>query len=335
MASDIRSRLNADYVKDCNKFRKRDVIQVYVEGFLDKSFWYFFLQPYEQAHKCEFRISILRDRDRTLCGKDSVLAYKKEKDLGRNLWLCVDSDYDELIKNYGAYSDLIKRSKYIITTWWYSIENLKCAPLLLRDDVIKASLPDKFGVDFIAVMGEISKLYKGIFFLLLEMKEKHDDRFQIDEFSACLSKISFKNGELDKESVQSAINVWTQNHADWFEQYKTEAGKWKKKLEKMGFGEDEYYQLYNGHGLYEHIAVPMVEHYAKKLRSAQLNTIANGADSKERKEQLVNEYNNKTKMVQGTIPLKERVKQLITDNIPLMDCSAAQKIKSQIEAALA
>lgn len=335
MTSDIRSRLNADYVKNCNKFRKRDVIQVYVEGFLDKSFWYFFLQPYEQAYKCEFRISILRDRDRTLCGKDSVLAYKKEEDLGKNLWLCVDSDYDELIKNYGIYSEVIKRSKYIVTTWWYSIENLKCAPQLLRDNVIKASFPDKFGIDFTAIMGEISKLYKDIFFLLLEMKEKHDDRFQIDEFCACLSKISFKNGELDKVSIQDEINVWVQNHVDWFEQYQKEFGKWKKKLEKLGFSENEYYQLYNGHGLYEHIAVPMVEYYAKNLRSTQLNTIANGADSKERKEQLVNEYKNKTIMGQETLSLRERVKQLITDNTPIMDCSAAKKIKLQIEAALA
>ena len=333
MASDIRTHLNSKYVQLSNKLRRKQVIQVYVEGLLDKSFWLFFLQPYEKLNNCEFRVSILRDRDKTLCGKDSVLSYKHEEDLGKNLWLCIDSDYDELIKDYGNYSALIRRNKYIITTWWYSIENLKCTPELLRANIIKTSLHDTFDVDLNSIMCEISKLYKKIFFLLLEMEEKHDARFKINDFCICLSKISFRNNKLDTNSIQTEINNWVQKHNNLFTHYGNNINRWEYRLKSLGFCVEDYYQLYNGHGLYEHIAVPMVEYYAKSLRSEQLNRIANGADNEERKKGLVAEYNHRTIYSCGATTLRNRIEQLIADNDPMMESSAALKIKEQIEAA--
>lgn len=142
MASDIRQYLNSGFVGLSNKFRKKEVVLVYVEDEIDKVFWLSFLLPFELTNNVEFHVCVIRDRDKTLKGKASVLSYKSESDLGRNLWICIDSDYDELVKNFSAYTDLIRKNKYIITTWWYSIENLKSQPELLKINILKASLAD-------------------------------------------------------------------------------------------------------------------------------------------------------------------------------------------------
>lgn len=49
MASDIRQRLNSTFVHLSNKFRNKEVIQVYVEDDIDKVFWFSFLHPFELA----------------------------------------------------------------------------------------------------------------------------------------------------------------------------------------------------------------------------------------------------------------------------------------------
>ena len=160
MASDIRQYLNSSFVSLSNKFRKKEVILVYVEYEIDKVFWISFLLPFELIYNVEFHVCVIRDRDKTLKGKASVLSYKNESDLGRNLWICIDSDYDELVKDFSAYTNLIGRNKYILTTWWYSIENLKCQPGLLKVVILKASLADCCTVNIKYFLGTICVSFK-------------------------------------------------------------------------------------------------------------------------------------------------------------------------------
>lgn len=334
MARDIRKFLNSSYVKRSNNLRKCEVIQVYVEDEIDKVFWYAYLHQYETLYKCSFRISTLQDRNKSLKGKASLLSYKPQESLGHNMWICIDSDYDEIVNNFSAYSDRILHDKYVITTYWYSIENLKCTPDSLEYNILKASLPDECDIDVGHILQIISSLYKNIFYLLLEMKEKHDDRFKIDDFCKCLSYVSFKNGKLDKDFVVNKLKKWEQDHTNLFQQYENRFYHWKKKLENLGFKETDYYQLYKGHGLFENIAIPLVRHFAYRYRTNEITKIVNGADKKERKDNLVTEYYNNTFTLQESTSLSERIKQLITDNTPNMNNSASIKIKEQIKKAL-
>ena len=59
MASDIRQHLNSTFVHLSNKFRNKEVIQVYVEDDIDKVFWFSFLHPFELAYNVEFHVSII------------------------------------------------------------------------------------------------------------------------------------------------------------------------------------------------------------------------------------------------------------------------------------
>lgn len=333
MARDVRSFLNSAYVERSNCLRKRDIIQVYVEDEIDKVFWYVYLHPYEMLHNCTFRISTLQDRNKILKGKASLLAYKHQKDLGHNMWLCIDSDYDELIKDFSEFSKRIKQDKFVITTFWYSIENLKCVPELLEMDILKASLSDSCDIDVNEILQKISVLYKNLFYLLLEMEEKHDNRFKIENFCQCLSFVSFKDGKLDEAYIKTEILKWKQINMSLFQQYGQRFKYWKNKLTSLGFKETEYYQLYNGHGLFEKIAVPLVKFYAYMYRCKEITKIVNGADKKERKENLIKEYKNNT-FTQSESSLQNRIEQLIIDNSPSMDNAASIMIKKQIEKAI-
>lgn len=335
MATDIRNFLNSDYIDNSNKLRKKPVIQVYVENNIDKAFWSSILSAFEEKINCQFRIYTICERGKFLTGKRSIFTYKQESYLGKNMWICIDSDYDELIKDYSPFSEMIRHNKYVITTWWYSIENLKCYPKLLRENLMKVSLIDRCDVDLNEILSNISKLYEEIFLLLLEMKEKHDDRFKIDDFCECLSFVSYKECALNVQSVKSKIDEWKNNHIDWFNQYGNSFSEWKKKLKAVGFFETDYYQLYKGHGVFDKIAVPMVEYFSDKYRDKYIEEIKNGADSEDRKKQLISEYYKATFASKKAGSLRSRIIQLITDNTPDYNCSASVKIREQIENALA
>lgn len=335
MTKDIRTHLNSAYVAYSNKLRKKEIIQVYVEDEIDKIFWHFYLHPYESIYHCSFRISTLQDRNKVLKGKASLLSYKQQNDLGHNMWLCIDSDYDELIKDFSVFSKRIKQDNFVITTWWYSIENLKCMPELLEMNILKASLADNCDIDVRGMLQTISILYKNMFLLLLEMEEKHDNRFKIEDFCKNLSFVCFsEKGKLEKEQIECEIKKWRNSHLSLYQQYGHRFNHWEAKLRNLGFNETDYYQLYNGHGLLENVAVPLVKFYAHKYRTIQLNTIINGADKKERKENLIAEYYNNTFTSKDSGSLLMRVKQLVIDNQPNINNSASMRIKKQIENAL-
>lgn len=288
----------------------------------------------EDLYNCSFRISTLQDRNKTLKGKASLLSIKPEEALGHNMWLCIDSDYDEIVKGFSDFSERILHDDYVITTFWYSIENLKCTPDLLELNILKASLADECDIEIERILQKISILYKNIFYLLLEMKEKHDKRFKIDDFCQCLSYVSFKNAELDESSIRNNLNKWKQDHISLFQQYGKRFNHWKGKLEHLGFKETDYYQLYQGHGLFKNIAIPLIKYFAYRYRSNEITKILNGADKEARKDELVKEYYNNTFTSVESTSLRERIEQLITDNSPSMNNSASIKIKEQIEKAL-
>lgn len=334
MASDIRQYLNSNFVHLSNKFRKKKVIQVYVEGEIDKVFWLSFLTPFEQLYNVEFHACVIRDRQKILNGKTSILSHKKETDIGKNLWICIDSDYDELVKDFSAYTNLIRKNKYIITTWWYSIENLKCQPELLADDILKASLADYCSINIEEILSEISNCYKEMFLLLLEMKEQKDKRFKIEDFIQCLTFIEFDENGFNEADVKRKIAEWKNFNKILFNQYGCRFHFWENRLNSLGYKVEDYYHMYCGHGLFDKIAVPLVCYYARKYRTEMLSKIIGGADSASRKKDLVEEYYNNTFTTRDRASLKHRVVQLITDNSPCGNSTASAKIKEQIKNAL-
>lgn len=324
---------NSKYIAKANLFRKVDIIQVYVEDedIEDNAFWRFFLQPYEKPHNVKFKISTLRDKQKTLVGKCSLLSKFDDEKLGKNLWLCIDSDYDDLIKGYTVFSERITKNKYIITTWWYSIENLKCQPELLTNNLLKVTLSDIQEDDISKVMNDLGQKLKIPFILLLVMREQHDDRYTMSDFKQLLSSIRFKEGMIDDAILSDLLSIWNLQNSDCITQYSQNIQKWEGKLSRLGFSSEDYFQLYNGHHLLDYVAISLLKDKADRLRTQQKSNISNGADAADRKQTLLKEYDNKT--CRG-LSVHQRIEQLINDNNQFPESSATKKIRQQIEEAL-
>ena len=205
---------------------------------------------------------------------------------------------------------------------------------VIGDGYIKGIFADQCDVDVDKVFKVISNLYKKLFLLLLEMEEKHDPSFKIEDFCKCLSYVNFKDKKLDESSIKTKIDNWEHAHTNLFQKYGKRFNFWIAKLKGMGFEESDYYHLFQGHGLLEYVAIPLVRFYANSYRTDMLNSITNGADTKERKATLVKEYYNNTFTTNDAGSLTARIRQLISDNNPGMDNFASFKIKEQIETAL-
>lgn len=331
MSTSLLDSRSSKYISKANLFRKVNTIQVYVEDIEDVAFWRFFLNPYEDSHNVKFVITTLRENQKTLVGKTSLLSRFDDESLGKNLWLCIDSDYDDIVKGYSMYSDRIMHNKYIITTWWYSIENLKCHPDLLKDNLFKVSLPEIFEEDIKYIMNDLGQRLKEPFILLLVMKERHDTRYTMNDFKQLLSSIRFKDGTIDDVILTGLISDWNNKYSMLLNQYSTKVSEWVCKLSRIGFSCADYYQLYNGHYLFDYIAVSLLLNKAEIIRSKKLSTITNGADTADQKETLRKEYEKKT--CRG-LTLRKRIEQLINDNYQIPKCSATEKICQQIEEAL-
>ena len=328
--SPIESR-SSKYIAKANLFRRVNKIQVYVEDIEDNAFWRFFLQPYEKPNNVQFIISTLRDKQKTLVGKCRLLSNFDDKKLGKHLWICIDSDYDDLINGYSDFSERITKNKYIITTWWYSIENLKCQPELLTNNLLKVTLSDIPEDDISNIMNDLGQKLKIPFILLLVMREQHDDRYTMSGFQQLLSSIRFKEGKVDDAVLTQVLSEWNTHHNTYIAQYSSKIQEWEGKLNHLGFSSKEYFQLYNGHYLLDYIAVSLLKDKADRLRTQQKSIIRNGADSADRKQTLLNEYDNKT--CRG-LTLHQRIEQLINDNNQFPECSAVSRIRQQIEEAL-
>ena len=106
-------------------------ITAYVENIEDEIFWEYVFTKYAPSLKIIF---YPHSRDSEF--KSGVQEVLKEKDkTGKNLILCIDSDFRYLLQDKE-----INDNPFIFQTYTYSIENHKCAPQNLNRIVKTASL---------------------------------------------------------------------------------------------------------------------------------------------------------------------------------------------------
>ena len=172
---------DADYYEAANLVVEAD-ITAFVESFEDEVFWEAMFAKFAPSLKIHFES---HSRDSQLkSGKQEVL---KEKDkVGKNLILCIDSDFDYLLQN-----PKINDNPYIFQTYTYSIENHKCAPQNLNRIVKIASLKQG-DFDLVKFLEKYSQTIYPIFLYLLyfEQQKYHkihnqtwisDEEFFLDE----------------------------------------------------------------------------------------------------------------------------------------------------------
>ncbi len=292
MAGVISTYLDDRYIKTAGLFRSpkaKPYLYVYVESEEDVLFWRTFWDSYETYYNIIISPVQIPNRDDdtecAICGKDySIsLAIKGQLSLSPSSFICVDADYDWLIDTYHAYTEFLRNNKYIITTYWYSIENIQCHPINLHRYFYDLTFAPECKYNFEEIMANTSKLYSELLLICLISLTKKDNQYNLvsgeDSFANDLKAIQFNNGNICQETINFVHEKEKQLQA-----YKTDNialyDAIKDKLNKSGFSPENYYLIMQGHAIADGVVCHLfsdirkmwhAEYFAKQTNSELRN----------------------------------------------------------------
>jgi len=151
---------DADYYDAANLVVGND-ITAFVEGLDDETFWGDVFSKFAPSLKIKFEAHSRNHEYKT--GKLAVL--KRQNETNQNLILCVDSDFDYLLKDKD-----INENPYIFQTYTYAIENYKCAPKSLSR-LVKTVTLEKPDFDFVKFFAQYSRIIFPFFLLSLYFEQ--------------------------------------------------------------------------------------------------------------------------------------------------------------------
>ena len=152
--SRLSSHLNSAYIAAASRLEGRAArprVVAYVESYDDIFFWRDALS--EAAPHVQFEV-VLPSRLTLGRGKKIALANR----LGPHMIACVDADYDFLMQGATPTGEMVCRSPYVVHTFVYAIENLRCHAEALDRVCVMATLNDRVVFDFRAFLTAFSRI---------------------------------------------------------------------------------------------------------------------------------------------------------------------------------
>ena len=152
--SRLSSHLNSAYIAAASRLEghaARPRVVAYVESYDDIFFWRDALS--EAAPHVQFEV-VLPSRLTLGRGKKIALANR----LGPHMIACVDADYDFLMQGATPTGEMVCRSPYVVHTFVYAIENLRCHAEALDRVCVMATLNDRVVFDFRAFLTAFSRI---------------------------------------------------------------------------------------------------------------------------------------------------------------------------------
>lgn len=341
MASNlIEYAMSLAFISSARKMRRsidKPKVYLYVEDDLDKAFWRKIFKPYSDIY--EFEISVFENLSGIpMPGKDYMLKCVKEKSLQLSSYVmcCVDADYDLIIDVPNKYSDLIRNNAYVIHTYWYSMENLKCYPLNQYNDfAYRVSLP-KTSIcnDFGRCLKVISKLLSKLILFTILDKKKGLGEFTVSDLKSFVSNVSIFNSDLTiKDEFKSEIYKKEKGLQQTMDSNKNDINEIQTALNEMGYIPDNYYCIMQGHTLLENIASEIIKAVSEPIREAWFSNLSGTRDQKKIASEHyahntgVNDNNQES--------LKVRIESMFRDNYDIEKTEAYLNIQEQINIALA
>ena len=327
MPSSLIGNLNSDYIEalgDLLSKRLPEPILVYVESYEDISFWYSILKNYESP-KIKFDIQLPSHNSLTK-GKYEVLSRFKHN-IGPYLILCVDSDYDYLLRDKTEQSRLINQSKFIFQTYAYSIENLRCFSSSLRHVSIQASHKTHNKINF----EELLKRYSIItypLFLWSVFLETIEDTTTMDLTTFCSHirvqetiKIEQDKGENYFQAVSQRIIAQINHLEGTFPQYLQVVENLKSELESLGVKPENTYLFIQGHAVEQGLVLMFMNPLHLSFKKEVENSIRTLAKNSKEIIQEINHYKNKI----------SEPKEVLKTNTEYKSCFLYQKIKTDLD----
>lgn len=265
--------ITSDYFEASNALYNRNRVQVYVEGYDDIPFWKSLFDEFEDGKRV-FEVTTPARRDLAK-GKKVVLQFAEKA--GKNLILCVDSDFDYLFGDAFSRSQLINNSPYLLQTYTYAIENYLCYPPSLHSVCARAAKKDAFIFDFEEFMADYSRTIYPIFvWYAYAARVDRPAIFTLTDFRNTV-KIHFinidDNGEATIQwlgrNVARRVKTLESKHERWI----PEVRKFEKYLREKGVTPEDTHLYMQGHTLFDNVVLTLVTTVANQLRKMSVGEI--------------------------------------------------------------
>ena len=263
--------LNSKFIEAANALRPKKAqhrIIAYVESYDDISFWRSVFNEYENG-RYHFEV-MLPARSSLTKGKKQAMMNMLGKAYGKNMIACVDSDYDYLLQGATSTSRQLIENPYVLHTYAYAIENLKCNAASLKQVCVLSTLNDRNVIDF----NEFMRLYSQICFPLFAWNilfyRKHDTK-SMSILTFCeivrLSSFTISNPAYSLQQLSQRVEHNIALLEKRFPQYTQEHQSLMKELVELGINPEETYFYIQGHHLMNNVVLRMLTPICRHLRN--------------------------------------------------------------------
>ena len=269
MAKRLNENITSRYFEAANglgsKGARRKII-AYVESYDDVFFWRTILGNYEDGSRY-FEVMLPARMNRLERGKKAAIANIIEG-VGNNMIACVDADYDYIIQGASPASRTLLTNRYIFHTYAYAIENLQCYAPSLHNVVVAVVLNDHSIFDFNEFMTRYSEIIYPLFvWNIWYYRSEHYSEFTITDFDNIieLGDVRIDNPEysLDKlhKKVSRAVDNFKKKNSNARDSYLA----LKDDLNRLGVEPSNTYLFIQGHHLFDHVVVPIMDKVCGRL----------------------------------------------------------------------
>lgn len=270
MGKRLADNINSQYIAAANLLRPkkaRKKIVAYVESYDDIFFWRSLLSEFEDE---EYYFEVmLPSSDSLQKGKKAALMNRLGSGLGQNMIACVDADYDYLLQGATSTSRQIIRSRYVLHTYAYAIENFQCYAESLHEACVMATLNDRSIIDIPAFM----RLYSQTIFPLFAWsiwfyRKRILNRFSITDFNntVALNAVNLRQPEEALNDVASRVRRklnWLENR---FSHDRAGVKALQDELQQLGVTPETTYLFIQGHNLFENVTLKLLHPICAQLR---------------------------------------------------------------------
>lgn len=352
MATSLASALNPSFFDASTGMRSPGhlpPIYIYVEDEWDSIFWRQMFAKYEKDY--QLSIKVYQSAETCERGKSKVMSDVSEGRLvlSSSVLVCIDADYDLIIDNYHPqYTDIIRTSPFVITTQYYSAENVLIDGDRLKTIFYRLTLCEHTSIDFDKILHETARTYYQSFLLLLlsiiaQQSDETASDLTINKYNNFLSEAQYDESGCLTDEAQEKIKEFENDYNYLKDANPDGYTRLDEELRKLGYDESNCSCMIQGHGWMDYVAIPILQQIAGPIYSAKVAelTAEVGEDVENRGEvirQKHNHYANQTFIhtgcVKGKWSLLERITQLIKDTDINTNKEVITQIQHKIDCAL-
>ena len=299
----------------------KTLVKVFVEGYEDVAFWRCIFDNFTNPY-LRFEISVPTRED--LPKGKKVLINNADK-ASRTMLLCMDSDFDYLLRDDDAQSRLINDHPFMFHTYAYATENYLCYAPSLHNVCVKATKNDTRIFSFETFLADYSRTIHPLFLWYVYSASKHTENvFPLADFKASVRLNYLDIPDNGRNTIQWLARQVARREQALEYQYPDiakEIPRFDEYLRSKGVEPELTYLFMHGHTLMDNVVMIVLHDVCEKLRQISLAKIV--ASSKEGIA-LNNEMSNYKNSLRS-------IRDVLLDNDNYTSCPLYKKLEADIQ----